>query len=36
MDDKIRIELEDITHDLKNAWSAAFVITEVLYMNAAD
>ncbi len=36
MNDKTRMKLEDITVDLKNAWSAAFVLTEVLWLNAAD
>ncbi len=36
MDDKTRMELEDITVDLRNAWSAEFVLTEALWLNAAD
>ncbi len=36
MDDKTRMELKDITVDLRNAWSAAYVLTEALWRNAAD
>ncbi len=36
MDDKIRMELEDINSDLQNACSAAFVLTEALHLNRSD
>ncbi len=36
MDDKIRMELEDISSDVQNACSAAFVLTEALHLNGAD
>ncbi len=36
MDDKIRIELEDINSDLQNACSVAFVLTEALHLNGSD
>ncbi len=36
MDDKIRIELEDINSDLQNACSAALVLTEALHLNRSD
>ncbi len=36
MDDKIRIELEDINSDLQNACSVAFVLTEALHFNGSD
>ncbi len=36
MDDKIRMELEDINSDLRNACSAAFVLTEALHLNGSD
>ncbi len=36
MNGKIRIELEDINSDLRNAYSAAFVLTEALHLNGSD
>ncbi len=36
MDDKTRIELEDINSGLKNACSVAFVLTEALHLNGSD
>ncbi len=36
MDDKTRIELEDINSSLKNACSVAFVLTEALNLNGSD
>ncbi len=36
MDDKTRIELADINVELKNAWSAAFALTEALSYSGAD
>ncbi len=36
MDDKTRMELEDINGDLQNACSVAFALTEVLHLNGSD
>jgi len=36
MDDKTRIELADITVELKNAWSVAFALTEAMNYSGAD
>jgi len=36
MDEKTRIELADINSGLRNAWSAAFALTEALNYSGAD
>ncbi len=36
MDNKTRMELEDINVDLRNACSVAFVLTEALHLNGSD